>query len=65
MKDFLPSLIIAAVAGVILWKVWPTLTAKTPSVDELAGAIAAANIKAAADAKAAADKAAADAAAKK
>jgi hypothetical protein len=64
MKDYLPTLIIAAVAGVILWKLWPQLTVKTPSVDELAGAIAAANVKAAAD-KAAADKAAADAAAAK
>ncbi len=65
MKDYLPTLIVAAVAGVILWKLWPQLTAKAPSVDELVGAIAAANAKATADAKAAADKAAADAAAKK
>lgn len=58
MKSYLPTLIIAVVFGLILWKVWPQLTAKSPSVEELASAIAAANEKA----KEAADKAAKEAA---
>ena len=47
--NYLPSLIIAAVAAIILWKVWPKLTAKSPSidVDALAKAIADADAKAA------------------
>ncbi len=72
MKDYFPTLILAAVFGLILWKLWPQLSAKPTdslSINDLATAIAAANAKAAKDAeakeKAEAEKKKADEAKKK